>query len=70
MNRGGRLCVALCGLLAAGGLRATEVAVCTDQGRAVIELADDAAPLHVANFLSYVDSGFYSGTVFHRERVE
>jgi cyclophilin family peptidyl-prolyl cis-trans isomerase len=47
-------------------LHATEVAVCTERGRAVIELADDAAPLHVANFLSYVDSGFYSGTVFHR----
>jgi cyclophilin family peptidyl-prolyl cis-trans isomerase len=66
MNVACRLCVALGGLLAAGTLHATDVAVCTDRGRAVIELADDAAPLHVASFLSYVDSGFYAGTVFHR----
>lgn len=66
MGVGCRFCVVLGGLLAASALHATEVAVCTDRGRAVIELADDAAPLHVANFLSYVDSGFYSGTVFHR----
>jgi cyclophilin family peptidyl-prolyl cis-trans isomerase len=47
-------------------LQATEVAVCTDSGRAVLELADEAAPQHVANFLRYVDMGYYSGTVFHR----
>ena len=54
---------ALCG---AGTLSATEVALCTDSGRAVLELADEAAPQNVANFLRYVDMGFYSGTVFHR----
>ena len=34
----------------------------------VIELELDArrAPATVANFLSYVDSGFYNGTIFHR----
>jgi peptidyl-prolyl cis-trans isomerase A (cyclophilin A) len=53
-------------LVAASGLQATEVAVCTDRGRAVLELADEAAPLQVANFLRYVDMGYYSGTVFHR----
>ena len=57
---------ALLSLLAAGALEATEVAVCTDRGRAVLELADEQAPLHVANFLRYVDAGLYSGTVFHR----
>lgn len=57
---------ALLSLLAAGTLEATEVAVCTDRGRAVLELADEQAPLHVANFLRYVDAGLYSGTVFHR----
>jgi cyclophilin family peptidyl-prolyl cis-trans isomerase len=46
--------------------KATEVAVCTDQGRFVIELADRDAPKHVENFLRYVDMGYYSGTVFHR----
>jgi peptidyl-prolyl cis-trans isomerase A (cyclophilin A) len=32
----------------------------------VIELADAESPKNVANFLSYVDMAFYSGTVFHR----
>lgn len=33
-----------------------------------IEVALDAAraPVTVANFLSYVDEGFYNGTIFHR----
>ncbi len=45
---------------------ATDVVMCTDAGRVVIELFDDVAPAHVANFLDYTDRGFYSGTVFHR----
>jgi cyclophilin family peptidyl-prolyl cis-trans isomerase len=59
----------LAGLAAAcvtGAVTATEVAICTDQGRAVLELADAESPQHVANFLRYVDMGFYTGTVFHR----
>lgn len=66
MTYGRTLPAALLSLLAGNALEATEVAICTDQGRAVIELADEQAPLHVANFLRYVDMGFYSGTVFHR----
>jgi peptidyl-prolyl cis-trans isomerase A (cyclophilin A) len=50
----------------AHGARATDVAVCTDRGRVVLELADVQAPKHVANFLRYVDMAYYSGTVFHR----
>lgn len=45
---------------------ATDVVVCTDSGRVVIELFDEDAPAHVANFLDYTDRGFYAGTVFHR----
>ena len=45
---------------------ATDVALCTDAGRVVIELFDDDAPQHAANFLDYTDRGFYAGTVFHR----
>ena len=45
---------------------ATNVVMCTDAGRVVIELFDDDAPAHVANFLDYTDRGFYAGTVFHR----
>jgi peptidyl-prolyl cis-trans isomerase A (cyclophilin A) len=35
-------------------------------GNIVISLAGDKAPLTVDNFLSYVNSGFYNGTIFHR----
>ncbi len=31
-----------------------------------MELFEDKAPKTVANFLQYVDSGFYNGTQFHR----
>ncbi len=31
-----------------------------------LELYEDVAPLSVANFLSYVDEGFYDNTIFHR----
>ena len=50
----------------AHGAHATDVAICTDRGRVVLELADAQAPKHVENFLSYVDMAYYSGTVFHR----
>jgi peptidyl-prolyl cis-trans isomerase B (cyclophilin B) len=46
--------------------RATEIVMCTDFGPMTIELFDEDAPGHVANFLRYIDEGFYSGTVFHR----
>lgn len=35
-------------------------------GNLVITLARDRAPATVANFLAYVNAGFYDGTVFHR----
>ena len=38
----------------------------TSHGAIRIELDDAAAPKTVANFLAYVNSGFYNGTVFHR----
>ena len=38
----------------------------TNQGDITIELEQERAPLSVENFLSYVDSGYYSGTIFHR----
>lgn len=38
----------------------------TDTGNFVIEVWQDKAPLTAANFLGYVDSGFYEGTIFHR----
>ncbi len=38
----------------------------TSQGDITIELYPDKAPDTVANFLQYVDDGFYNGTIFHR----
>ena len=38
----------------------------TSQGNIVIELHADKAPKSVENFLSYVESGHYDGTIFHR----
>lgn len=38
----------------------------TNQGTILIELNAEKAPNTVANFVDYVSSGFYDGTVFHR----
>ena len=38
----------------------------TSMGAVRMELYPDVAPKTVANFLTYVDSGFYDDTVFHR----
>ncbi len=38
----------------------------TSLGSFTIELNTERAPLTVAQFLKYVDQGFYSGTIFHR----
>ena len=38
----------------------------TTDGDIVIELYAEKSPVTVANFLSYVDAGYYDGTVFHR----
>lgn len=38
----------------------------TTAGEIHIELFKDQAPIGVKNFLDYVDSGYYAGTIFHR----
>jgi peptidyl-prolyl cis-trans isomerase A (cyclophilin A) len=38
----------------------------TTKGDFVVELDEAKAPKTVDNFLNYVKSGFYSGTIFHR----
>ncbi len=38
----------------------------TNKGDIVIELDAEKAPQTVANFLEYVNAGFYSGVIFHR----
>jgi peptidyl-prolyl cis-trans isomerase B (cyclophilin B) len=43
-----------------------DVVIVTNQGDISLSLNAEQAPLSVANFLSYVDSGFYQQTIFHR----
>lgn len=43
-----------------------QVLVKTSMGEFVLELYPDKAPITVANFLQYVDEGFYAETIFHR----
>ncbi len=38
----------------------------TTHGEIVVELYPEKAPRTVANFLNYVNTGFYNGTIFHR----
>lgn len=38
----------------------------TSVGNIVIELNQEKAPVTVANFIDYVESGHYDGTIFHR----
>ena len=42
------------------------VRLSTSMGDVTIELYPEQAPVSVSNFLAYVDSDFYNGTVFHR----
>lgn len=38
----------------------------TSKGTITLELFQDTAPISVANFLSYLEKDFFSGTIFHR----
>jgi peptidyl-prolyl cis-trans isomerase A (cyclophilin A) len=60
---------AVCGLAlsaAAFAADAPQVSLKTSAGEIVLELDQEKAPVTVANFLQYVKSGFYKGTIFHR----
>jgi peptidyl-prolyl cis-trans isomerase A (cyclophilin A)/peptidyl-prolyl cis-trans isomerase B (cyclophilin B) len=43
-----------------------QVSLKTTMGEIVLELDKEKAPKTVDNFLQYVKSGFYKGTIFHR----
>ena len=63
------LTLAACSILFAGSLLAAEnpkVLLTTSLGEIEIELEATKAPISTANFLGYVDSGYYAGTQFHR----
>ena len=44
----------------------TQVVLHTNHGQITLALDAEAAPLTVANFVDYVKSDFYNGTLFHR----
>jgi cyclophilin family peptidyl-prolyl cis-trans isomerase len=59
----------LCLLLALAPLalaKDPEVIIRTTHGDISVRLFPEKSPVTVANFLTYVDSGFYKGTIFHR----
>ncbi len=62
----GTLAAAALALAAALPAAAQTVRLATSEGDIVIELARDKAPKTVDNFLQYVRSGQYDGTIFHR----
>jgi cyclophilin family peptidyl-prolyl cis-trans isomerase len=43
-----------------------KVTIETSKGTIVVELFADKAPETVANFMEYVNDGFFDGTIFHR----
>jgi peptidyl-prolyl cis-trans isomerase A (cyclophilin A) len=43
-----------------------QVSLKTSMGEIVLELNPEKAPIAVNNFMQYVKSGFYKGTIFHR----
>src|SRR3979490_3368590 len=55
-------------LMAAEPVKSTlpHVVLDTSFGKIEIELEAQKAPISSKNFLAYVDSGFYSNTIFHR----
>ncbi len=44
----------------------TKIKITTSEGDLIIKLEDEITPKTVENFLSYVDEGFYTNTLFHR----
>jgi peptidyl-prolyl cis-trans isomerase A (cyclophilin A) len=64
-----KLMTALAGLTLSAVLAApapTQVELKTTMGDIVLELNREKAPKSVDNFINYVKSGFYKGTIFHR----
>jgi peptidyl-prolyl cis-trans isomerase A (cyclophilin A) len=53
-------------LMAADATKAPHVLLDTTNGQIEIELDPVKAPISTKNFLAYVDSGFYTNTIFHR----
>ena len=64
-----RFLTVFCGITLSTAVMASDapqVSLKTSMGEIVVELDQEKAPKTVANFLGYVKSGHYKGTVFHR----
>lgn len=48
------------------GIAAVKVKLTTSMGNITLELNKEKAPISTENFVKYVESGHYNGTVFHR----
>lgn len=48
------------------GTTTVKVKLTTNMGAMTLELDNEKAPISTANFIKYVESGHYSGTIFHR----
>lgn len=64
------LCLVFCPMNGAFALDSDssnpKVVMETSMGKIVLVLNPEKAPISVENFLNYVRSGFYDGTIFHR----
>lgn len=49
-----------------GTAKTIDLIIETNMGKIEIELNAELAPISVANFMKYVESGYYNGTIYHR----
>ena len=61
-----KLLLLLALIISSTAIAGTKVEFKTTIGDFVVELNDEKAPISTENFLNYVNSNFYSGTIFHR----
>ena len=48
------------------GIKRMNISMKTNHGTIMLELFPDKAPITVKNFVDYIQSGHFNGTVFHR----
>jgi len=51
---------------ASTGTKTMNISMKTNHGTIILELYPEKAPITVKNFVSYIEDGFFNGTIFHR----